>query len=1236
MKKQKLALVVVLLLLCVGLAFSLTSCGEDENIYTKDDVNSLIAELEAALTEKATENEAAITALKAEYTAKVAELEKANSDNENAIATLNASYTAKVAELEAADKSNADALAKLKAEYEADLAELQKPSGDNSTAIENLISTYESKLAELEAANKANTDALTALKTEYEADLTELQKADAENKAAIESLTSTYEGKVAELEASDKANTDALAALRTEYEADLTELQKADAENKAAIESLTSTYENKVAELEANDKANADALAALRAEYESDLAELQKVDNENAAAIESLTSTYESKVAELEANDKANADSLAALRTEYEADLAELQNADSENKAAIESLTSTYEGKVAELEASDKANADALAALRTEYEADLAQLQNADSENKAAIESLTSTYESKVAELETADKANADALAELKADYESDIAELQKADSENKAAIESLTSTYESKVAELEKADKANADALAALRTEYEAELAELQNADSENAAAIESLTSTYEGKVADLEVADKAIADSLAALTSEHNASVAEIEADILANTEAINAYKNELQGKIDDLTAKYDAKVASIEEMITSLNAIDANNSSRIAELESQISQLLTVKTYTVTFDSNGGTAVESITVEENKKIPRPENPTREGYTFDGWYSGYNNEEKWMFTGFTVTEDITLTAKWIPNTYEITFDSLNGAPCEKYIATYDSEYDLPESTKDGYAFSEWLLNGEIFSSKGIWTLTENISLVAKWVDEKYTVSFDSKGAELLENQVINYRETYALPIPYIAGSEFLGWHYSDALIPSEGVWEYEEDMALVAKWQRIEYHINFNTSTTDVNVSPISLYYGDSYILPIPNRTNYNFVGWTLNGEWLNDGVYNYTADITLIAQWEGATDSFYFIENEDTVVITEFKGRSQYVNVPSTINGKSVTINADVFAGNTNIKSLSFDGSFLGFIEKMFAGCTSLEKLTISSAYDKELYWLFGDSIDDVPETLKTIEYAQNSPSINTTMWMNAPANHDIKLITASDKTTYEENTFKNCLGLTEICFAYGTSTLSKKAISYCDNLKIVRIPSSVLSAPDTAIYGCSNIEILEIPGWGGDYEEFFGKMFYNSIEYCKSAEYPYDLPGDDAGYIEIPKYIGNVGYDDRGAYRLRMYVEYYYDRTFRNYEKRYYWCYYDIPTTLSTIIVNGESIEANAFAQCYFITDVIILPTVKTIKSGAFYECDATRYYYSENEPTLNADGTAYDGNYWYYDENGKIVIWSVEE
>ena len=247
MKKIRLTLMFVLMLLCVSLVFSLTSCGDDENIYTKDDVNSLIAELEKVLTEKATESEAAIAALKAEYTTKVAELEKANNNNESAIATLNASYAAKVAELESEDKATADALAALKTEYEADLAKLQKADNDNTTAIESLTSTYESKVADLEASDKANAEALEALKTEYEADLAKLQKADNDNTAAIESLTSTYESKVADLEASDKANAEALEALKTKLEKEISNLQIFISQNTAKIAAIEKEMEEEIA-----------------------------------------------------------------------------------------------------------------------------------------------------------------------------------------------------------------------------------------------------------------------------------------------------------------------------------------------------------------------------------------------------------------------------------------------------------------------------------------------------------------------------------------------------------------------------------------------------------------------------------------------------------------------------------------------------------------------------------------------------------------------------------------------------------------------------------------------------------------------------------------------------------------------------------------------------------------------------------------------------------------------------
>lgn len=231
MKKTRLALMFVLLLLCVGLVFSLTSCGEDENIYTKDDVNSLIAELEAALTEKATENKAAIASLKAEYTAKIAELEKANSDNKSAIATLNASYTAKVAELEAAEKANTDALAKLKADYEADLAELQKADADNTAAIESLTSAYESKVAELEA--------------NYKAELSELR--------------SNYENEVAALNASISSNTEKISSLKATMENDINEINSKYDKKVADIESI-------IASLQGADTDNVKRIAALEAQ----------------------------------------------------------------------------------------------------------------------------------------------------------------------------------------------------------------------------------------------------------------------------------------------------------------------------------------------------------------------------------------------------------------------------------------------------------------------------------------------------------------------------------------------------------------------------------------------------------------------------------------------------------------------------------------------------------------------------------------------------------------------------------------------------------------------------------------------------------------------------------------------------------------------------------------------------------------------------------------------------------
>ena len=71
--------------------------------------------------------------------------------------------------------------------------------------------------------------------------------------------------------------------------------------------------------------------------------------------------------------------------------------------------------------------------------------------------------------------------------------------------------------------------------------------------------------------------------------------------------------------------------------------------------------IETYTVTFDSRGGSAVEPLTdIVAGSVIAAPADPVREGFIFDGWYTGADYATKWDFETFTVVSDTTLYAKW------------------------------------------------------------------------------------------------------------------------------------------------------------------------------------------------------------------------------------------------------------------------------------------------------------------------------------------------------------------------------------------------------------------------------------------------------------------------------------------------------------------------------------------------------------------------------------------------
>ncbi len=125
----------------------------------------------------------------------------------------------------------------------------------------------------------------------------------------------------------------------------------------------------------------------------------------------------------------------------------------------------------------------------------------------------------------------------------------------------------------------------------------------------------------------------------------------------------------------------------------------------------------TYTITFDTAGGSEIAPITQDYGTVITAPEAPTREGYTFIGW-------DKEIPTTMPA-ENMTVTAQWKINRYTITFDTAGGSEIAPITQDYGTAITAPaDPTREGYTFIGWDM--EIPTTMP----AENITLKARWKD--------------------------------------------------------------------------------------------------------------------------------------------------------------------------------------------------------------------------------------------------------------------------------------------------------------------------------------------------------------------------------------------------------------------------------------------------------------------------------------------------------------------------
>lgn len=162
----------------------------------------------------------------------------------------------------------------------------------------------------------------------------------------------------------------------------------------------------------------------------------------------------------------------------------------------------------------------------------------------------------------------------------------------------------------------------------------------------------------------------------------------------------------------------------------------------------------TYTVTFDSDGGSNVESKTVNSGSKVSKPSNPTKEGHTFDTW----TKEDGSVFDFNTpITSDITLKAKWNIKQVKVVFNANGGSFNDETSITVNINWGetvaLPDNpTKDpegAYTFEfdgyRTERNGDVAFDETL-PITENKTVYAAWKE----ILSDSEQAELISNITI------------------------------------------------------------------------------------------------------------------------------------------------------------------------------------------------------------------------------------------------------------------------------------------------------------------------------------------------------------------------------------------------------------------------------------------------------------------------------------------------------
>lgn len=294
-------------------------------------------------------------------------------------------------------------------------------------------------------------------------------------------------------------------------------------------------------------------------------------------------------------------------------------------------------------------------------------------------------------------------------------------------------------------------------------------------------------------------------------------------------------------------------------------------------------TPKTYTVSFNRNGGTG--SVPVNETWTVgttplalPGNLGPiSKVGYEFVGWAtSAGSTTEETTFSSTSNTLTQTFYAIWERVPYTVTY-ALNGGtsalPTQGYKYINETFTVASAPTRAGFVFGGWSNGSTIYSAGSGYTVaSSDITLTAQWVPT-FTVSYILNGSldtPTANSTVASGTSVLLAAAPTRTGYTFAGWlgNGETTTRAAGSSFIVVEDSTLRASWTPVNYNVTYSlASGTSTLPTESAKNIGNEFaVAATPTRSGYTFTGWS-------DGINTYgagalytvgTAPITLTAQW------------------------------------------------------------------------------------------------------------------------------------------------------------------------------------------------------------------------------------------------------------------------------------------------------------------------------------------------------------------------------------